>query len=169
MTNPVTAEDVAEQLNALEQQVRALDWRAPVPDDLQSEVRMLFNEALAGGPNMNGDAGPTLTPNHALDCIWAVRRIQSLSSTPSDTGDELWEAAEFAVRKIRPLIDQGEDAIWRPAVAAMDALTAALSKAPQLTGDELRLERFGDPHAGIIAEVVTSKAPQATRSDGEIE
>lgn len=49
-----------------------------VPDDTQSEIRMLFNEALAGGPNMNGDGGPTLRHQHALDCIQAAKKIFEL-------------------------------------------------------------------------------------------
>lgn len=62
----------------LKQRLSDLDWRKPVPDELQSEIRMLFNEALAGGPNMNGDGGPTLTVHHALDCIYAAEVIAEL-------------------------------------------------------------------------------------------
>ena len=58
-----------------------MNWRDPVPDDIQSDVRMAFNEALAGGPNMNGDGGPTLTVNHALDCLNAIERIEALMDT----------------------------------------------------------------------------------------
>jgi hypothetical protein len=65
--------DLVEQLNEL-------NWKEPVPDDLQSEVRMRFNEAIAGGPNTNGDAGPTLTVNHALDCLYATARIETLEA-----------------------------------------------------------------------------------------
>jgi hypothetical protein len=67
-------------IDELVRQILELDWRDAVPDELQSEVRMRFNEALAGGPNMNGDAGPTLTPNHALDCVWATQRIETQAS-----------------------------------------------------------------------------------------
>jgi hypothetical protein len=62
----------------LYEELRKLNWQEPVPDDLQSEIRMAFNEALAGGPNMNGDAGPTLSINHAIDCVWATERIDAL-------------------------------------------------------------------------------------------
>jgi hypothetical protein len=71
--------DALERLDKLELAIRKLDWRDDVPDDLQSEIRLWFNEALAGGPNMNGDAGPTLKRNHALDCIWATRKIAELT------------------------------------------------------------------------------------------
>jgi hypothetical protein len=64
--------------DAIERALRGRDWHEPVPDDLQSEVRMQFNEALAGGPNMNGDAGPRLALHHALDCIAATRTIADL-------------------------------------------------------------------------------------------
>jgi hypothetical protein len=104
-----------------------------------------------------------------------------LASTPSDTGDELREALTKAIDFLQtaplesgvcccgsPVEGHGfgdghspVDELRYHASNLAEGLAAALSKAPQLTGDELRLERFGDPHAGIIAEVVTSKAPQA--------
>lgn len=60
-----------------------------VPDEIQSEVRMLFNEAIAGGPNMNGDAGPTLTHQHALDCISAAKKIFELEVAHAKQVDNL--------------------------------------------------------------------------------
>jgi hypothetical protein len=42
---------------------------------------------------------------------------------------ELYDAAQTAMTAIRPLVDQGEDRIWRAAVRAMDALSAACAKA----------------------------------------
>jgi hypothetical protein len=78
--------DLVEQLNEL-------NWKEPVPDDLQSEVRMRFNEAIAGGPNTNGDAGPTLTVNHALDCLYATARIETLEAALREALDMVVDAA----------------------------------------------------------------------------
>lgn len=91
------------QLEGLEKRLIGMDWKATVPDDVQSEVRMLFNEALAGGPNMNGDGGPLLTPDHALDCVWAAQRIEALTRALSHSPDRLREAQleqREAVRRV---------------------------------------------------------------------
>lgn len=65
-------------LDEAERELMQCNWQDPVPNDIQSAVRMEFNEALAGGPNMEGDGGPRLTKNHALDCIAATRCIAKL-------------------------------------------------------------------------------------------
>ena len=46
----------------------------------QSDLRMRFNEAIAGGPNMEGDAGYVIHTNgHAADMEQAIARIEALS------------------------------------------------------------------------------------------
>ena len=46
----------------------------------QSDLRMRFNEAIAGGPNMEGDAGYVIHTNgHAADMEQAIARIKALS------------------------------------------------------------------------------------------
>jgi hypothetical protein len=50
-----------------------------VTEERQSELRMAFNEALAGGPNMNGDCGPIIhTEGHAHDLQLATDCINEL-------------------------------------------------------------------------------------------
>jgi hypothetical protein len=115
-SNVVPADDdLVERLKELNRQVRKLDWREAVPDELQSAVRMEFNEALAGGPNMNGDAGPTLTPNHALDCIWATGRIASLSARCRNALEEArgdWAALERSIRNNITKADGPHRVFW---------------------------------------------------------
>jgi hypothetical protein len=104
-STPTVADDgkLVERLEKLEaflmQEHRFPD---PVPDEVQSEIRLLFNEALAGGPNMNGDAGPTLAHNHALDCVWATKRIAALATRleqPSGMREALEEVRNFAANR----------------------------------------------------------------------
>jgi hypothetical protein len=99
-------------------------FRDPVPDEIQSEIRMLFNEALAGGPNMNGDAGPRLGHNHALDCVWAAKRIMALPNPEAseimrealtdkqinDIQEAAMEATEMYVsaKMVRVILEQAE-------------------------------------------------------------
>jgi hypothetical protein len=50
-----------------------------ISEQRQSELRMGFNEALAGGSNMNGDGGPIIhTEGHAQDLEFATTRINEL-------------------------------------------------------------------------------------------
>jgi hypothetical protein len=162
-TNPVTAEDV-------ERVARAL-WDAQYPNGTSWDDWEAHKAA-------NPDGFDGRDESRRL----ARAAIAALSSTPSDTGDELREALTKAIDFLQtaplesgvcccgsPVEGHGfgdghspVDELRYHASNLAEGLAAALSKAPQLTGDELRLERFGDPHAGIIAEVVTSKAPQAT-------
>ena len=76
MSNHVT--ELVERLQGLEQRLMRASFRESVDDETQSEIRMLFNEALAGGPNMNGDGGPVLSRSHAIDCVWSTMRIAEL-------------------------------------------------------------------------------------------
>ena len=80
----------------------SLNFTRPVPDDLQSDIRMAFNEAIAGGPNINGDGGPTLSINHAYDCAEAVVRIQSLEQSVKQLTKSIQDAIS-AGQLIRPI------------------------------------------------------------------
>jgi hypothetical protein len=119
--------DLCERLNDLEQRLKAFGWLDPVPDDLQSDIRMEFNEALAGGPNMNGDAGPTLTVNHALDCIFATRRIAEQAAHIECLQAQVEDAAAF----IRDLATTDTIILAETLEAKADALIAALNATPQ--------------------------------------
>jgi hypothetical protein len=140
-TNPVTAEDV-------ERVARAL-WDAQYPngtswDDWEAQK----------AANPDGFDGRDESRRLARAAIAA------LSSTPSDTGDELREALTKAIDFLQ---------------------TAPLESGVCCCGSPVEGHGFGDGHSPVdelryhasnLAEglaAALSKAPQATRSEGEIE
>ncbi len=94
--------ETLDRLHKEQMQLECFDKGYVVPDETQSEIRMLFNEAICGGPNMNGDGGPTLTHNHALDCIIAARRIDELDFMLSDVLKNIRTIQEFYKTGIQP-------------------------------------------------------------------
>lgn len=95
---------------------------------LANELRMAFNEALAGGPNMNGDGGPIIqTEGHAQDLQLATDCINELR----ERGQNLAEALKNmrADLRMRSLCKTGEDhglpdvdpAVWDASTEALAA------------------------------------------------
>jgi hypothetical protein len=155
-TNPVTAELLAE-------------WK---------RLEDAFHDSL---PNQ-GEPGD---PGHGKAlCQFLYDNSETLrtalSSTPSDTGDELREALTEARDYIKR--DATEFMSVADALKMLDKIDAALSKAPQATSvtpcegsvghsDHARDDQKWCLAAGRYckhASVQACKAPQATRSDGEI-
>lgn len=99
-----TRAEAADTIEALTAQVARLT--AEVPN--ASDIRFRFNEAIAGGANMDGDAGPFIcSEGHASHLEMAIARIAQLEA-------ELAGAREAALPYVaawanRYAFDQGYD------------------------------------------------------------
>jgi hypothetical protein len=86
--------------------------------------------------NVDGEIHSDGTTTHSYDFICTcedeygeyIERAEANARLIA-AAPELYEATQVAMTAIRPLVDQGEDRIWRAAAKAMDALSAAASKA----------------------------------------
>lgn len=75
----------------------------------QSDLRMRFNEAIAGGPNMNGDSGWIIhTQGHASDLERAIERIAALQALlESDAHNALRAYSSQAATQPIPVASPG--------------------------------------------------------------